>query len=94
MENIKIIFDEEKHSSFVLDNDKVVGECEYISKDNKWYIVHTGVREEYKGRGLARLLVDKVVLEARNRNIKIVPICSYASHVMVGNKEYQDVLAD
>ncbi len=61
---------------------KIAGECEYQEKDNKWYIVHTGVREEYGGRGIAKLLVLKIIEEARKRNIKLVPICSYAQKVL------------
>ena len=36
--------------------------------------------------------VNKVVEQARLKNIKIVPICSYAKKVMEGKEEYKSVL--
>ena len=53
---------------------------------------HTGVRPAYGGQGIARRLVEKVIEEARARQIKILPLCSYASKMMEGKTEYQDVL--
>lgn len=46
----------------------------------------------YGGQGIARRLVEKVIEEARARQIKILPLCSYASKMMEGKTEYQDVL--
>lgn len=93
MEEIKIIFDEQNNQSLALANDKTIGECQFDIEDNKWVIMHTGVRPEFGGRGIAKQLVLKVIEEARKRNIKIKPICSYAVKVMLGNEEFKDVLA-
>lgn len=92
MEEIRIIWDEKELRSLALDNDKVIGECEIELSNNAWAIVHTGVREEYGGRGIAKQLVLKVIEEARIHNKKIIPICSYANHMMMGKEEYQDVI--
>lgn len=90
--NLEITFSEKDCSSFAMVDGKIAGECEYQEKDNKWYIVHTGVREEYGGRGIAKLLVLKIIEEARKRNIKLVPICSYAQKVL-SNEEYKEIVA-
>lgn len=91
-EVIKIIFDKPNNQSLAFVNDINVGECQYEIKDNKWYIVHTGVRPEYGGRGIAKLLVKCLIEEARKEGVKIVPICSYAQKMMLNNDEYKDVL--
>jgi len=82
MEQVTIIFDESNNQSLAMIDDVVVGECQFEIKEGRWYIVHTGVRPEYGGRGIARLLVEKIVLEAKNRNITIIPICSYAQKII------------
>ena len=82
MEEIKIIFDEQNNQSLALANDKTIGECQFDIEDNKWVIMHTGVRPEFGGRGIAKQLVLKVLDEAGKRNIEVVPVCSYAKKVM------------
>ena len=84
MEEIRIEFDALNNQSLAFIDDKNVGECQFDIKDDEWYIMHTGVRPEYGGRGIARMLVEKVIEEAKKRNVKIVPICSYAQKVING----------
>lgn len=86
MEQLKIVFDEINNQSLAFVDEQNVGECQYEIKDGSWYIIHTGVRPEFGGKGIARMLVEKVVEEANKRNIKIVPICSYAQKVLLTHK--------
>lgn len=86
MEQLKIVFDEANNQSLAFVGEQNVGECQYEIKDGSWYIMHTGVRPEFGGRGIARMLVDKVVEEANKRNVKVISICSYAQKVILGNK--------
>ena len=51
----------------------------------------TFVKNEYRGHGLARQLLDKVVMLAREKGLKIAPLCSYALNVFSKNEEYNDV---
>ena len=71
---------------------KHVGECEFTVEDSVWSITHTGVDPAYGGRGIAKMLVLKVVEEARKGNVRINPTCSYARRMMEGKEEYSDVL--
>ena len=90
-DSINIVFEEELQRSAAYDGDKLIGECEYIPSGNTWSITHTGVREAYGGRGIARLLVLKVIEAARAKGVKIKPVCSYAQKMMVGKEEFNDV---
>lgn len=92
MGNIRIEFDAANNQSLAFDQDKNVGECEFTPKEGKWYIMHTGVSPEYGGQGIAKMLVLRVIEEARKKGAKIVPICSYAQKMMLDKEEYQDVL--
>ncbi len=92
MNEIRIEYSEKTNQSLAFDNDKIIGHCDYQIKEGKWYITHTMVNSEYGGRGIAKQLVKEVIKQARSRNIKIVPICSYVQKMMLDNDEYKDVL--
>jgi len=60
--------------------------------NNVIIIDHTFVDPSLRGQGVAQLLMEKVVEMARNENLKIVPVCSYAVVAFKRHTEYQDVL--
>lgn len=91
-EQITVVFEPEQNRSAAYIDGKKVGECEFTVEGNIWSITHTGVDPAYGGRGIAKMLVLKVIEKARNRQVKINPICSYAKRVMEGNEEFSDVL--
>lgn len=90
--DIKISWNQTLKRSEAFEDDKLIGECEVNESNNIWTITHTGVREEYGGRGIAKQLVLLVINEARKQNKKILPLCSYAKHIMEDKEEYQDIL--
>ena len=91
---IRIVFEELESQSAAYDDDKQIGECQYnVDRTGKWVIVHTGVRPEYNGRGIAKRLVECVIAAARERGTKIIPVCSYAQRILGSTDEYKDVLA-
>jgi predicted GNAT family acetyltransferase len=55
-------------------------------------IDHTEVSEELKGQGAGKQLVTAAVEHARKNNLKIIPLCPYASSVFARVKEFGDVL--
>ena len=77
---IKISFQQNK--SVAYDDNKKIGECDFIEKDNTWNIIHTEVNEEYQGQGLARKLVECVIEYAQKLNKNIIADCSYAKKVI------------
>lgn len=77
---IKISFQQNK--SVAYDDNKKIGECDFIEKDNTWNIIHTEVNEEYQGQGLARKLVKCVIEYAQKLNKNIIADCSYAKKII------------
>ncbi|MBB3113237.1 hypothetical protein FHS18_005340 [Paenibacillus phyllosphaerae] len=72
----------------------IVGEITYRLVDvDTWVIDHTFVDGYYRGRGLAKQLLDFVVEEARERGRKIIPSCSYALRQFEADPSYADVWA-
>ena len=80
---IRVVFEEAERQAAAYDGDKQIGECQYrVDGVGKWVIVHTGVRPEYNGRGIAKRLVECIIEAARERQTKIIPVCSYAQRMM------------
>ena len=77
---IKINFEENK--SVAYDDNKQVGECDFIEKGDTWNIVHTEVDGTYQGQGIARKLVECVIENAKKSNKKLIADCSYARIVL------------
>ena len=89
---VSVVFEENANRSAAYKDGKQIGECEFCVSGNMWTITHTGVRPGHEGQGIARKLVESVIEAARLRQMKIVPVCSYARKMMAGKEEYKDVL--
>lgn len=59
---------------------------------DKIIIDHTEVNEGNNGKGYGKIMVAKAVEFARERNIKIIPLCPFAKKVFDKTPEYKDVL--
>lgn len=56
-------------------------------------VTHTVVDEAFRGRGVAKALLDAAVAYARGSGCKIVPLCSYVGKVFLHDASYNDVKA-
>lgn len=60
--------------------------------ESTWIIDHTGVDDAMKGTGAAVALVKRSVEIARERGLKIIPLCPFAKVQFQRYSEYHDVL--
>lgn len=54
---------------------------------------HTIVPSSIGGRGIARLLVERLVADARRKDFRIVPQCSYVAAKFDENPDWADLKA-
>ena len=54
--------------------------------------MHTVVKEEFGGRGLAAILVAEALGSARDRGWKVRPICTYVQRYLASNPVHLDIL--
>ncbi|MCC8036089.1 MAG: N-acetyltransferase [Rikenellaceae bacterium] len=80
-----------KYFSAVEDG-REVGEASYYLSPGRITITHVGVDYEHRGSGLATKLVMAAVDYARENELSVVPICSYARTVFKRHPEIRDVL--
>jgi uncharacterized protein len=78
----------------IYENDELAGKMTYVWAGTSRFIIdHTGVEENFIGRGLGKQLVMKAVEYARNNNLKILPLCPFAKKVFDKDKGLEDVRA-
>lgn len=57
-------------------------------------LMHTVVKEEYGDRGWAGVLVRASLNTARDRQWRIVPICTYVRRYLAQHEEFLDLIAE
>jgi uncharacterized protein len=79
---------------FVEMDGNILAELVYtMPSPNKMIIEHTEVSDELRGKKVGDQLVHTAVEYARTNNIKIIPLCPFASAVFKKKPEYADTLA-
>ena len=84
----------EEASQFETTVDGEVAFAAYDLEDpDRIVFTHTIVPDALAGRGIAAELVKQGLQHARERNLKVVPQCSYVATYIQRHSEYQDLLA-
>ncbi len=81
---------------FFLENEQGqrIAEISYVwSGEHKIIADHTWVDDSLRGKGMARQLLDTLVEFAREKQLKIVPTCSYVDVMFRREQSFADVVA-
>ena len=82
-----------KGSAQAIDGDITAGEMTYSIPGSDFIIIdHTEVHESFKGRNVGKQLLYKIVDMAREKNIKILPLCPFANAMFRKLDDIKDVL--
>ena len=74
-------------------NGKSEAKMTFVFAGNEKIIIdHTEVNPSNNGKGFGRKMVAKAVEFAREKNIKIIPLCPFAKSVFDKTPEFRDVL--
>lgn len=66
--------------------------ADYRLKDGRISFTHTEVPPEAEGEGAGSRLIAGALADARERGLKVVPICSFVRHYIETHDEVQDLL--
>jgi hypothetical protein len=85
--------DNGREGRFVIyDNDEFAGEMSYTwAGKTKFIIEHTRVGEQFGGKGFGKQLLMKAIGFARENNLKILPLCSFAKNIFDTDERINDV---
>jgi predicted GNAT family acetyltransferase len=74
-------------------NGAILAEMTYsMAGSDKFIIDHTEVSDQLRGQGVGQQLVAAAVHFARENQLKIIPLCPFASSVFKKQQEFHDVL--
>jgi hypothetical protein len=70
---------------------KTVGLADFTDEGDQRVFHHTEIDPAYGGRGLATILVEKALTDARDDGKRIVPLCSMIVTVLKKHPEFDDI---
>lgn len=92
-EEIQLELNGSKGYFYISADGKQAGKMTFVfAGPDKIIIDHTEVNPEYNGKGFGKKMVAKAVEFAREKNIKIIPLCPFAKKVFDKTPEFRDVL--
>lgn len=74
--------------------DKSKAYLRYHIENGKLYLDATYTPENWRGKGLAKKLVEYALDHARKNGLKIAPVCSYSVYYFIKNPEKRVMLAE
>lgn len=85
--------DGKKGAFYIEQNGERVAEMTYVWAGNAKFIIdHTEVSDKLAGKGAGKQLVAKAVEFARDKDVKIMPLCPFANSVFKKVAAYSDLL--
>lgn len=92
---MEIIIKEKDNKGFAMarEDDQRAGMMTYsIAAEDHIIIDHTEVDPEFKGKNVGKQMLYKIVDMAREKDIKITPLCPFANAMFKKLSDIQDVL--
>ncbi len=86
--------DNGEHGEFFVLNEQGqrIAEFNYVWQGKEKFAAnHTWVDDSLRGQGVARQLLDAAVAFAREKHVKIIPICSYVEVMFRRDQSLSDV---
>ncbi len=78
---------------FVLTDEGVdLTHVEYVDHEGVWFITHTFTEPAARGRGLAAVIVKASLDAARERGVRVRPVCPFVVDYIDAHPEYRDLL--
>ena len=77
--------------SITVDGSEAVADY-VLENGNRMICTHTYSPPELRGRGIAEQLVRAALAEARTRNWRVVPACSYVAAFIQRHPEFSDLM--
>ncbi len=81
----------EVENTFEVWIDGYLSKLDYIQDDKNFVITHVGVYPELRGQGVAGKIVEAALQYAKQKSLRVVPMCSYAAAYIRGNPQYLEL---
>ena len=89
----RVVRDNSDKHRFEIDlGDGTFAIAEYTLPAGKIMFTHTEVPEAHEGQGIGTVLIEHALASARERGLKVIPICPFFAAYMKKHAEVQDLL--
>lgn len=93
---MEVKIEEEKHRgrAYVQLSDTEFAEMTYnYARNSKMIIEHTEVHDDLRGEGIGKEMLKEIVKIARQKGLRIIPICPFAKAQFQKDPSIRDVVA-
>ena len=90
--NLDIRDNPDKHRFEADLDDGTIAIAEYTLPEGKIVFTHTEVPSKHEGKGIGSALIRFALAAARERQLKVIPICPFFAAYMKEHAEVQDLL--
>ena len=67
------------------------GRLDYLLDGKNFVITHVGVHPELRGQGVAGRVVEASLAYARENELRVIPMCSYAAAYIRRNPQHREL---
>lgn len=90
---VKLEFNNKEGYFYIEEDGKIDAKMTFVCDgEDRIIIEHTEVNSENNGKGYGKMMVEKAVAFAREKNIKITPVCSFVKNIFDNTAQYNDVI--
>jgi predicted GNAT family acetyltransferase len=90
LKKLEIKHNEANHT-FEVWIDGYLSKLDYIQDAKNFVIAHVGVYPEHRGQGVAGKIVDAALEYAREKGLRVIPMCSYAAAYIRRNPRHMEL---
>ena len=91
IENLEVTHNEAE-SRFEIWIDGQLSKLDYSYHDNTIVMTHVGVYPNHRGRGIAGKLTQVALEYAKEKNLRVIPMCSYVAAYIRKHPQYSDLM--
>ena len=92
MDSISYVFEPSNNRIVALKEEEEIGKVTFVpAGEHSWVVDHTFVHPNHRGQGISQELIRQVVNKALEKDLKIVPLCSFAKLEFDRHPEYQAI---
>jgi predicted GNAT family acetyltransferase len=83
----------ERHRMFTIAaDDASAGLTSFVDHDGQRIFLHTEVKSEFEGRGLASILVSEALAATRTEGLRVVAVCPMIKAYVARHHDFDDIV--
>jgi predicted GNAT family acetyltransferase len=90
LDKLEVTHNEANHT-FEVWIEGYLSKLDYIQDGKNFVITHVGVHPDHRGQGVAAKIVEAGLHYAREKSLRVIPMCSYAAAYIRRNPKHMEL---